>query len=133
MRTKFFAIAVCLLGGVVSTYAQTGGLKVNVPFDFEVANKTLPAGEYVIWSQRELVMLRASSGIIVAKVQANPTLHDVGKSGKVVFNCYQNRCFLSQLWTPEAERAREIVKSKNEREISRRSEAVEFALLGVPR
>ena len=133
MRTKFFAIAVCLLGGVVSTHAQAGGLKVNVPFDFEVANKTLSAGEYVIWSQRELVMLRASSGIIVAKVQANRTLHDVGQSGKVVFNCYQNRCFLSQLWTPEAERAREIVKSKNEREISRRSEAVEFALLGVPR
>jgi len=54
MRTKLFAIAVCLLGGVVSTHAQAGGLKVNVPFDFEVANKTLPAGEYVIRSQREL-------------------------------------------------------------------------------
>ena len=132
MKTKLFAMAVCLLGGVVSTHAQAGGLKVKVPFDFEVANTTLPAGEYVIWSQRELVMLRASSGIIVAKVQANRTIHDGGTSGKVIFNCYQRRCFLAQLWTADAEKAREIVKSKNEKEVSRRGEPLQFALLVEP-
>jgi len=132
MKVQLMAAALCFFGGVISTQAQVGGVKVKVPFDFEVANTTLPAGEYVIWSQRELVMLRASSGVIVARVQANRTIHDGSTSGKVVFNCYERRCFLAQLWTADVEKAREIVKSRNEKEVSRNGEPLHFALLVEP-
>ena len=132
MKVQLMAATLCFFGGVISTQAQVGGVKVKVPFDFEVANKTLPAGEYVMWSQRDQVMLRAASGIMVAKVPANRTIHDGGASGKVIFNCYQRRCFLAQLWTADAEKAREIVKSKNEKEVCRRGEPSQFALLVEP-
>ena len=130
MRVKFLAMGLFLLGGVISTHAQTGGVHVRVPFAFEVANKTLPAGEYVISSQHDQVWVRAYGGNTLAMVQANRTVHDGGKTGKVVFNCYQRRCFLSQLWLPDADMAREIVTSKDEQQAAKRGEPQEFALLG---
>ena len=130
MRIKLLAAGFLFLGGVISTHAQAGGIRVRVPFAFEVANKTLPPGEYVVSSQSDQVWLRVSSGNTVAVVQSNRTTHDGGKTGKVVFNCYQKLCFLSQLWLPDADTSREILTSKEEKRAARHVEPEQFALLG---
>jgi hypothetical protein len=121
-----------LLGGVISTHAQTGGVLVRVPFEFEIANKTLPAGEYVVSSDREQVWLRVYRGNTVAVVQSFRTTRDGGKAGKVVFNCYEKLCFLSQLWLPDGYGSREILISKSEKQAAKRGEPQQYALLGNP-
>ena len=130
MKFKLMLGAGCFLAGVLTTHAQVGGVKVRVPFEFEIANMTLPAGEYVVWSERDQVLLRVAGGKTVAMVPANRTVHDGGKSGQVVFNCYEKRCFLSQLWTPDAEQGRELLMSKTEKQLAKRCEPQLFALLG---
>lgn len=130
MRGKLLATGLFFLGGVISTYGQPGGVHVRVPFPFEVANKTLPAGEYVISSEHDQVWIREYQGNTVAMVQANRTVHDGGETGKVVFNCYEKLCFLSQLWLPDADMARELVTSKAEKQAAKHKELQEFALLG---
>jgi len=132
MRIKLLAAGLFFLGGVISTHAQAGGVRVRVPFEFEIANKTLPPGEYVVWSDYERVWLRSFRGNTVAVVQSNRTVHDGGKSGKVVFNCYEKVCFLSQLWLPDADGAREIVASNSEKQAAKRVEPQQYALLGNP-
>jgi hypothetical protein len=132
MRIKLLVAACCFFGGVVTTPAQVGSVKVQVPFEFNIAKQILPAGEYVIWSVRDQLFLRIAGGKTVAMAQSNRTVHDGGKTGKVLFNCYARTCFLSQLWTPDPDQAREILRSKAELELARQGEPQQFALLGKP-
>ena len=130
MKIKLLVAACCFFGAVVATPAQVGGIKVQVPFEFHFAKQTLPAGEYVIWSERDQLFLRIAGGKTVGMVRSNRTVHDGGKTGKVLFNCYARNCFLSQLWTPDPDQAREIPISKSEMELARQGETQQFALLG---
>lgn len=132
MKTKLLAAGFFFLGGVVSTHAQSGELRVRVPFEFEIANKHLPAGEYVVSSDHDQVWLRVYHGNTVAVVQSNRGEHDGGKTGKVLFNCYEKLCFLSQLWLPDADGSREILASKTEKQLAKRTEPQLYALLGNP-
>lgn len=134
MKIKLLAVGLFLFGGVVSTHAQSGamGVHVRVPFEFEIAGKNLPAGEYVVWSDHEQVWLRVYRGNTVAVVQSNRTARDGGKSGKVVFNCYEKLCFLSQLWLPDGYGGREIRASQSEKQAAKRREPQQYALLGDP-
>jgi len=132
MKIKLLAAGIFFLGGVISANAQTGGVRVKVPFEFEIANKHLPAGEYVLSSDHEQVWLRVYRGNTVAVVQSNRTVHDGGKTGKIVFNCYEKLCFLSQLWLPDAAGAREILTSTAEKQAAKRGEPQQLALLAQP-
>ena len=130
MKIRLLVAACFFFGNVAITPAQVGGIRVNIPFEFQFAKQTLPSGEYVIWSVRDQLFLRVAGGKTLAISQSNRAVHDGGKTGKVLFNCYEKRCFLSQLWTPDPDQARELPKSKLEMELARHGEAQQFALLG---
>jgi hypothetical protein len=132
MKTKLLTAGLFFLGGVLSANAQTGAVRVHVPFEFEIADKHLPAGEYVLSSDHEHVWLSVYRGNTVAVVQSTRVVHDGGKGGKVLFNCYQKLCFLSQLWLPDADRSREILISKSEKQAATQGEPQQLALLAIP-
>ena len=126
--------ALCLSVGtaVFPAYGQTGGVKVKVPFKFVVANKTLPAGEYVLSSVRDRVLIQNSESKSVAMVLANAISgHSTSRNGQVVFQCYIDQCFLSQLWTPSQDVGRQLLKSRGETEVAKRETGKYFALLGM--
>ena len=107
----------------LTTKAQsTYGVRANVPFDFIVGEKTLPAGKIVA---RE--MNAANSGALaisnVDKGQHAIRIAHAGSSketdrGKLVFRKYGNRYYLAQVWIP-GYNALELNKSKSERAIER--------------
>ncbi|HUL34604.1 MAG TPA: hypothetical protein VL128_12015 [Candidatus Eisenbacteria bacterium] len=132
MKWKLMIAAFAFCAGVASTPAQLGAVKVKVqvPFTFGVANRTMPAGEYVLWSDRTEVLLRDSDGEIVAMLATNRVVRGGSNSGQVVFHCYEGKCFLSQLWMPDAEQGREVLESKAERELAKQKEPQMFALQG---
>ena len=132
MKFRLFLAGCCLLAGGFLAHAQTWAVKVRVPFSFGVANLTLPAGEYVMWPDRDELYLRGKDGKTMAIVSANRVTRDGGKTGKVVFRCYEKQCFLSQLWMPDSEESHEVLKSRTEKEAARGAEPQVFALLVVP-
>lgn len=116
---------------ITPAYGQVGGVKVKVPFKFVVANRTLPEGEYVLSSVRDEVFVQDAEGKRVAMVLANAVGgRRVGKTGEVVFECYTDLCFLSQVWTPGQDTGRELLRSRLESEIAKRESGKYFALLG---
>lgn len=122
-----------LLAGLTlaPAYGQVWGVRVKVPFKFVVANKTLPEGEYMLSSVRDEVFVQDSQGKRVAMVLTNAVGgRTVGKTGEVVFECYADLCFLSQLWTPGRDTGRELLRSHAETEIAKRETGKYFALLG---
>jgi hypothetical protein len=132
MKIRLLTAGLFFLGGVISTHGQTGSLRVKVPFEFEIANKHLPAGEYVVSSDHDQVWLRVYHGNTVAVVQSNHALHGGGDTGKVVFNCYEKLCFLSKLWLPDSDGGRELLISKSEKQAAKRGEPQQLALLAEP-
>jgi hypothetical protein len=132
MKTKLLLAGLFLVGGAVSAHAQSGGLYVRVPFEFEIADKILPPGEYVVSSEHDQVWVRVYHGNTVAVVQSNRIVHDGDKTGKVLFNCYEKLCFLSQLRLPDSAGSREILISKSEKLAAMRAQPQQYALLAKP-
>ncbi len=123
--TVIFTILMMLFVPLVVSNAGANGAGstvVNIPFDFYVAGKTLPAGEYVI--QRSTLvsadglMIKskdAGAGVFVltTTVSANGRQPD----SRLVFNRYKDQYFLAQYWTSGEASGRELVKSSRERTV----------------
>jgi hypothetical protein len=132
-QTRLLASLGLLVGlAVAPAYGQVWGVKVKVPFKFVVANKTLPEGEYMLSSVRDAVFVQDSQGKRVAMVLTNAVGgRTVGRTGEIVFECYTDLCFLSQVWTPGHDTGRELLRTRVETEIAKRETGKYFALLGT--
>jgi len=97
-------------------------VRANIPFDFTVANKKFPAGEYFISrpqpSSGDVVLLvssadgnrntfRLTSGVWTSAPKESDTL---------IFHQYGDQYFLSQVWPAGASLGRELLESRAERE-----------------
>jgi hypothetical protein len=108
-----------LLFATASAYAQTM-LQANVPFNFIVAGKTLPAGEYTVHSLgtiQRVLLIRGSdmSQMVVVNSCASAKPSD---TAKLVFHRYGDRYFLSQIWTAGNSSGAELPPSTRESEIA---------------
>jgi hypothetical protein len=99
-----------------------------------IADKTFPAGQYSISSAQEKLTVQDSTGKPIFIGMTNPVSgRHVGSTGQIVFHCYENRCFLSEFWTPVRETGNQLLPSRYEREVARHRQRTEFALLDQKR
>jgi hypothetical protein len=96
---------------------------VNIPFQFVAGNVTLPAGEYRVQKldrNSGMLLIRGSdpnaSVMVITNAAQAKKLH---AQSILVFNRYDNRYFLSQVWTAGSIRGRQLRKSPRETELSR--------------
>lgn len=119
--STFAMLGLFFMLAVVSVQAQSGGtLEVNIPFDFQVGNKVLPAGEYNVKRMTQSSMLiRNSDGERSAIAQTSRTVqdgvNDKASQEKLVFRQYGNQYFLAQVWMVKGSEGRELNKSDAER------------------
>jgi hypothetical protein len=106
----------------VSTQAQTSyGVRANVPFDFTVGDKTIPAGKIAARGRTESQTLSISNsdkGPHVFRIARR--LPGAGRSdrGKLIFRRYGNQYFLAQVWI-RSDSGWEISKSRSQKAIER--------------
>ena len=103
-----------------SATAQTGQLTANIPFEFSVGSKKLPAGEYTIKctnpaSDLKVLQLQTRDGRKVAMVQTSSVIGKVRDDARLVFNRYGNEYFFSQAWLPADDIGMQAPKAKIER------------------
>jgi hypothetical protein len=103
--TMIAGLAVMLATGV-AVHAQTGNDAqhvVDIPFEFNVGDKTMPAGEYTIRhvnpsSDRAVLQItRKGAGSVL--VATNDTIGKARNASTLVFNCYGNSRYLAEVWT----------------------------------
>ncbi len=103
--------------------AQTITLKANVPFQFMVEGKTMPAGEYLIQKDETSQFLRLSDYVqdasILVPLAGGATL-DKGNlyQAKLYFDKYGDKYFLSGIWDGYDDVGYFMHKSRTERELS---------------
>src|ERR1700758_2204322 len=107
-----------------SAFAQTVHVRGNIPFNFAVGNKTLPAGTYDVGTidhrNSKILLLEARDGNASMMVGSNAAenLKPADKT-KLVFNQYGNRYFLSEIWVNGATIGRQLPKTSREKELAR--------------
>lgn len=114
-------VAVAFMTAVASSANGQSAQAViaNVPFEFKVGDKALPAGEYTvraITAGGDALAIRSPNSGAVRLSQSIETLK-ASEKGKLVFHRYGDTYFLSQVWAPGERMGRQLLKSKGERTI----------------
>ena len=107
----------------ISTNAQSAfGVRANVPFDFNVGDKTIPAGRITARSINGSDGPMSISNFAESKhaFRATRQLYKESSSSqaKLVFHKYGNRYYLAEVWVPGS-RVCELITSKSERALQR--------------
>ena len=134
VKTQRLLVMVVTLLGVMLTsgFAQTARVKVNVPFRFSIGDKALAAGVYFLSSEHDRILIQNSEGIGLAMAMVNGVSgHSTARNGEVVFRCYRDQCFLSQLWEPEKQNGHQLMRTRQEQEVAKREPETYFALAGT--
>ncbi len=119
-----FLSASILVGALsVPLSAQTMTLKANIPFQFSVQGKTMPAGQYLIQrdggSQFVRLSDRAADTSVIVRVSSSATLDNGARNeAKIYFDKYGNQYFLHGIWDGYMDGGVLMPKTHAERELS---------------
>jgi len=128
MKKQILSVCAALLliaavGAVTAPAQSSTKLEANIPFDFIIGNKTLPAGMYEVSSpvpNQPSVRMLSSAETREAAVALTVTTEPKTNRGanKLVFHRYGDRYFLAEIWGEDGKIAQALRKSKLEREMS---------------
>lgn len=120
--------AIVLATAVISTQAQSLAyrIRVNIPFDFSIADKKLPAGQYSIGRARVnsddtvLSVLDGNGHSKELYVSIPVSSFSAKNKATLIFHRYGDQYFLYQVWSAGETTGRQFSRSSAEREILRR-------------
>ena len=99
-----------------TSFAQSNGVRANVPFDFTVGDKLLPAGTYTIKEQSDHVIVINNHDKPIAAVSlVNGDSNRSPNGGKLKFHRYGSQYFLSEILCEQADMNLQIPTSKTEK------------------
>ena len=113
-----------LLLAAGSALAQSAGqtVQANIPFSFVVNKQALPAGQYTIsrigTGGNALVIHDDTRKENMVALSNNLESRDPAAKTKLVFRCYGDRYFLSQVWIQGSSAGRQLPKSAHESEVA---------------
>lgn len=113
-------VGVAFTAAVVSANGQTSiGVTANIPFEFVVADQTLPAGKYTVekMSMSSEVLAIRSRNKTALRLSNPLRANKAPNQSKLVFHRYGQRYFLSEVWSAGEQAGRQLRKSREERNI----------------
>ena len=119
--------AMLFVPALVSVHAQSLQYRItaNVPFEFSIGEKKLPAGKYSVGRIRQgsddtVLSVDDSDGHWKA-IRASSSVQTLNTTNKarLVFHRYGNEYFLSQVWSAGAVTGRQFPRTQHERELER--------------
>ena len=133
MKSSRLMISVAFAAFVLltSAFAQTGAVRLTVPFDFTVGRQTLAAGDYRVAISGSLLQVARIDGPGVSTVSTNYTGGGPNQdlTPRLVFHCYGNRHFLSVAWIGEVNMGHELFASAAELEYARTTKQEQTTVL----
>lgn len=122
-------VAGIALAGATALYAQERTVIANVPFSFYMGAKAMPQGAYRVdeFKSGNLISIRSAH---VNKLSGAWSIS--GKeveTPRLVFKCYGDSCFLSQVWTGYTSRGLQLPGSSRERELASNGASATLAVI----
>jgi hypothetical protein len=112
-------IVLALATAVASANAQTANkVAANIPFEFSVGYKTMPAGEYLVRSLSsgaEALMIQSADAKVCALRHTEETAQlKSHTNARLVFHRYGDQYFLAEVWNGVDGTGRQLMKSQEE-------------------
>ena len=113
-------------------------LTANIPFDFSIAGKKLPAGKYWINRAQQgngdtAVQISSPDGHAnITRLTIPVSTFNPVKEGTLVFHRYGEDYFLSEIWPAGGLTGRALPKSSAERELERKAQDNGIAAMRAP-
>ena len=121
-------VALAFVASVASANGQSQQAVANIPFEFVVGDKSLPAGEYGVGklnASGEVLRIASTEDNETALRLTSPiTRPSAPDKSTLVFHRYANHYFLTQVWSAGETTGRQLMKSKQERAIQREMAAI---------
>ena len=117
-------VVLALATAVASANAQSASkVAADIPFEFSVGYKTMPAGEYLVQTVAtagDSLMIQSADGQTSALRLSEETERMKNKTpARLVFHRYGERYFLAEVWNGADRAGRQLLKSQEERAIER--------------
>ena len=121
-------VALAFAIAVVSANAQHANtVLANIPFEFVVGDKKLPAGRYTLRSANQprdaLIIQGVKNGQSAIRMISSTAQEKEGTDARLVFHRYGQNYFLAEVWNGESDGLR-LAKSNQERSIKRELAAI---------
>lgn len=123
MKRLFSATGLLTAVLCMSLFGQVPEARTEVPFDFWLGQKLMPAGEYVIYHMAGGTLMfedhhaKDRSAIFLAQ----PISRLDNGDGRLEFTRYGDTYFLSKIWSPYQTDGYAVPKSGREKELARHS------------
>ena len=116
------ALLVLMGSMAVAAEAQNNSrrqLIANIPFQFNVGDMSLPAGEYTVTqinpaSDQAVLQIRAKDGSRTAIASMNSAIRQSSEGAALVFNRYGSKYFFAQAWIDGETDGLRALKSRSE-------------------
>ena len=117
-----FIVEIALVSAAATAQAQAPNKVVaDVPFEFSIGYKTMPAGGYVVQtvaSAGNALLIQSADAKSSALRRSEATVPMKNKQhARLVFHRYGERYFLAEVWSGVDISGRQLVKSQEERAI----------------
>jgi hypothetical protein len=124
MAFMMLSLMVTLAGTPAGAQSSSHFVRISVPFEFTIKDKTLPPGEYIVKrsasaSPETLLISSLDGGSGVYVITRNAQAGERQSESKLVFRRYGDQYFLSQVWTAGDSAGRELPESGRERAVAR--------------
>lgn len=121
-------VAISLVTAVASANAQSNTVLANIPFEFTVGDKALPAGQYMVRAASQngdaLAIRNRKSADCAIRLSNSIQASRESEKSKLVFHRYGPRYFLAEVWVSGESTGRRLFKSKEESTIGSQLAAI---------
>jgi hypothetical protein len=121
LMKRFAAIALVVLAGACTAgtlQAQSHEVRANVPFDFAVGSKVLPAGRYTFFTEpNDTVVIRSTDYKATVLSRTEETSSGRSYASHLVFDRYGDHYFLREIRCPSIAMNVELPPSKLEKQV----------------
>ena len=106
--------------------AQTVNLKANIPFDFQVGNKLMPAGPYEVRGEGKVLTVRPATPVnaeqpLVTVLTLSAVENKPSNVSRLEFQRYENTYFLRSIWSRGSADGCELVPDARAKELAKRN------------
>ena len=120
MKRAYFSVWVFAGLACVGLKAQTA-MTANIPFNFQVGNNAMPAGEYRIDYSPGMLRLQCSEAKKSMAVLTVPKERkQASENGVLQFNHYGDTYFFAGVWAPNSTSGGAVLPTAREEELARR-------------
>jgi hypothetical protein len=120
--TQFVEVTIFAALACTGLHAQIVDMRAEIPFDFHVGAKLMPAGEYVVHEAGTVLWLRdtASGGPAVAVITIAASSLEPSGAARLDFNQYGSEYVLTDVWNSGGLDGRQLILTARQKELAKR-------------